>query len=232
MSKKSILISCEHGGNEVPEKFADLFKEASDVLLSHRGFDIGTLDVFNALNNENILFKQINPITRLLIDVNRSLYRRTLFSEFTRHLSKTVKQEILDDYYYAYRNMFENKVVEQWCNNNTVLHISLHSFASELHGKVRETDFGILYHPQREAEKSFARLLKGELKTVLPEKRVRYNYPYSGKPDGFVRHFRDLEVEKYLGIEFEMNQKFAKNTDVIDGIVKAFYNAFEKWKRE
>ena len=40
-----------------------------------------------------------------------------------------------------------------------------------------------------------------------PSLRIRRNYPYLGKADGFVTHLRRrFKSEDYIGIELEMNQ--------------------------
>jgi len=59
----------------------------------------------------------------------------------------------------------------------------------------------------------------------MPEFRIRFNYPYRGKPDGHVRYFRDREEEKYIGLELEMNQKFANDRQVHENISKAFWRS-------
>ena len=39
---------------------------------------------------------------------------------------------------------------------------------------------------------------------------MRYNYPYLGKADGFTTYLRKQFQTHYLGIEIEINQKYAK----------------------
>ncbi|MBK3517829.1 N-formylglutamate amidohydrolase [Carboxylicivirga marina] len=228
-NKKAVVLSCEHGGNEVPVEYKSLFENAKDVLNSHRGYDVGARELFDLIDSGYIVYKQSATTSRLLVDINRSLYRRTLFSEFTKVLSKAKKAQILDEYYYAFRRPFERVISQLWQKKTKVLHLSVHSFTSELSGEIRQTDFGILYNPEREEEKLFAQVWKSELKNLLPGYRVRFNYPFRGKPDGFVRYFRDIETEKYLGIEFEMNQKYAQNTELKQKIAQAFNQAVGIW---
>jgi len=229
MSEKAIVLSCEHGGCEVPDSYSHLFKKAEKTLKSHRGYDVGALELYNSINNTHIVYKQGATTTRLLVDINRSLHRRTLFSEFSKPLPQQEKEKLLDTYYYGFRKPFEEKIKALWQQNKTVLHVSVHSFTPVLNGDVRQTDFGILYNPERKAEKEFAQLWKKELNKILPHHRVRFNYPYRGKPDGHVRYFRDREETKYLGIEFELNQKHATNEKMRIGIADAFKIASALW---
>ncbi|WP_439184483.1 N-formylglutamate amidohydrolase [Carboxylicivirga taeanensis] len=229
--KKVVVVSCEHGGYDIPEHYSYLFQKAAKNLKSHRGYDIGALDLFHSIKNDHVVYKQYATTSRLLVDINRSLYRRTLFSEYTKNLTKTEKARILDEYYYAFRQPFERKLAALWQQGQIVLHLSVHSFTPALNGEVRQTDFGILYNPERESEKAFAKLWKAELNRLLPNYRVRFNYPFRGKPDGHVRYFRDREEKMYLGIEFEMNQKYAGNQNVYEQVASSFNAALDAWSK-
>lgn len=226
------VVSCEHGGNKIPSAYTELFKGAEVVLNSHRGYDLGALSLYNEmLDSHDVSFGLFTEVSRLLVDINRSTYRRTLFSEFTKLLSKAEKQEILENYYHTFRLQFKSEVTRLWTAGKKVLHLSVHSFTPELHGKIRETDFGILYHPGREQEVRFAKLWKAAINKVLPGYRVRYNYPFKGKPDGHVRAFRDMETVCYAGIEIEMNQRFADNKEVHQRLADSYAMAFEEFKK-
>ncbi|MBI9064341.1 MAG: N-formylglutamate amidohydrolase [Marinilabiliaceae bacterium] len=227
--KLAVVLSCEHGGNVIPEQYASLFKEAADVINSHRGYDIGALELYNCFKNKQVVFNQCATVSRLVVDVNRSLYRKSLFSEFTKALPASEKESILNGIYYAFRNSFKQEIYKLWEQNRTVLHLSVHSFKPELNGVIRQTDFGILYHPGRMQEKQFAKVWKSEIEKVLPGFRTRFNYPFQGKPDGHVRFFRDKESEKYLGLEFEMNQKYAGQTNIYKVLTVAFENTLNQF---
>lgn len=228
-TRKAVVLSCEHASNNIPSHLKKVFTKAEEALQTHRAFDLGALELFELMNSGYIAHKKSATVSRLLVDVNRSLYRRTLFSEFTKHLTKVEKEQILNDYYYTFRDSFEREVRNLWQQDKIVLHLSVHSFTPNLKGEIRHTDFGILYNPERKEEKFFAKMWKTELNKLLPDYRVRFNYPFRGKPDGFVRHFRDMESENYLGIEFEMNQKFAGDLEVKKRIALSLNRVIDNW---
>ena len=223
MKNKMVLtLTCEHGGNEVPEQYAGYFKDAAGILQTHRGYDIGALELFQTLCELNHDYSIYSTTTRLLIDLNRSLHRKTLFSEFTIDLDATIKQEILDKYYHPYRNSYLKKIEGLINNNNKVIQLSVHSFTPVLNGVERNTDIGVLYHPGRPSEVNFARVFKSALMQYLPHLKIRFNYPYLGKPDGHVAFFRKIySDEQYEGIELELNQMHAFNEQIYTGIKKA-----------
>ena len=44
-----LILTCEHGGNEIPTKYANYFDKHQAILKTHRGFDLGALDYFKHL---------------------------------------------------------------------------------------------------------------------------------------------------------------------------------------
>lgn len=207
-----VLFTAEHAGNKVPKEYKHLFKSFSSLLQTHCGLDIGTWYLVENLENKIVgntkLFR--TDITRLLVDVNRSLWRKTLFSEVTKTLPNIEKEKILEKYYYAYRQPIYDFVKRKMAGGYKIIHIAVHSFTPNLKGEERNTDIGLLYNPERANENNFCKNFKNTLNAGSPQWRARFNYPYRGKPDGLTAHFRKYYPDrKYLGIELELNQKYA-----------------------
>ena len=204
-----LVITCEHGGNEIPEKFHTLFSD-KEILNTHRGYDLGALDVFNALKHLAI-YTNYSTTSRLFIELNRSLWHKNLFSEFTKKLSFIEKEHLIKSYYEVYRNRVENQIKALITKKNKVIHLSIHSFTPILNNDVRNCDIGLLYDSSNLHEKNIAIQLKASLHNINPKWHVRFNYPYLGKADGFTTYLRKTFTENYVGIEIELNQKFSKN---------------------
>ena len=92
-----ILLTCEHAGNRIPIKYKKYFNNSNKLLNSHRGYDIGAYKLFKKLSPLSD-FSKHTLISRLLIDYNRSLDNKNLFSELTKNLSKEIKEEIINNY--------------------------------------------------------------------------------------------------------------------------------------
>jgi predicted N-formylglutamate amidohydrolase len=101
-----------------------------------------------------------------------------------------------------------------------VLHVSVHSFTPNLNGEERQCDIGLLYDSRKLEEKEFCKQLKNELSQIDNMLNVRFNYPYLGKADGFTTYLRKQFPKHYLGIELEINQKYAKD-NVMNSKIKA-----------
>lgn len=204
----AFYITCEHGGNRIPSRYHDFFKGKEALLRTHRGYDAGALRVARELSEALAAPLLASTVSRLLVDLNRSLGHPQLFSEATRPISGELKQEILSRYYLPYRTKAETAIGQMIARGQRVIHISCHSFTPELDGEVRDADLGLLYDPARTPEAGLCRRWRVALKAYAAALRARMNYPYTGTADGFTVYLRRrFPAQSYLGIEIEINQK-------------------------
>ena len=208
-----LVISCEHGGCQVPAPYAELFKGQQQVLQSHRGWDPGALKMakhFARILKAPLYF---STTTRLLVELNRSLGHPRLFSEFSQQLSMSQKETLLIQHWYPYRQAVESVIAQHIGGRRRVLHVSVHSFTPVWDGEVRATDIGLLYDPARSAEKQFCLRWRNALKQAAPDLTIHRNSPYKGTSDGFVTQLRRQHAShQYLGIELEVNQRYFLNS--------------------
>ncbi|GGG54089.1 N-formylglutamate amidohydrolase [Bizionia arctica] len=203
-----LVLTCEHGGHDIPKIYDPLFTNQQAILETHRGYDLGALDLFHYLKPLSD-FSISSTTSRLLIELNRSLHHSKLFSEFSKTLSKEEKKQLIESYYLVYRNKVENQIKEFINTGETVLHLSVHSFTPVLNDEVRDADIGLLFDSRKTLEKQFCKIFKENLNNLKSGYRLRFNYPYLGKADGFTTYLRKQIPENYLGIELEINQKFS-----------------------
>ena len=203
----SLLFSCEHGGNRVPPRYRRLFGELHQALETHRGYDFGALRMARELSASFDAPIVASTVTRLLVDLNRSLGHRRLHAESVRHAPREVRDRIVAEHYLPYRAQTENLIRGAIARGRRVIHVAAHSFTPELNGKVRTADVGLLYDPGRAGERRTSARWKAALLDALPHLRVRRNYPYSGTDDGFMPFLRSrFRPSAYIGIEIEINQ--------------------------
>jgi predicted N-formylglutamate amidohydrolase len=148
-----------------------------------------------------------STVSRLVVDLNRSLGNPRVFSAATRAAPADIRAAIVEQHYRPYRAQVERIVTQSVSRGRRVIHISSHSFTADLDGKARRADVGLLYHPGRRGEVLMCGRWKASLADFAPELRVRRNYPYAGKGDGLTAHLRRrFPPGKYVGIELEVNQ--------------------------
>ncbi|WP_019038780.1 N-formylglutamate amidohydrolase [Psychroflexus tropicus] len=201
-----LFLTCEHASNALPLEFISWFKKEKDRLNTHEGYDIGAFDVYEVLKDLSF-FNTHYPWSRLLIEVNRSLHHSQLFSNVSKAFDEDMKQRLIFEYYQRYRNHIQQHINKTIEGKHVVLHVSIHSFTPVLSSVERQAEIGILYDPHRPKERDFAKQLQAELKLRLVGYRIRLNYPYLGKSDGFTTSLRKIFPSNYLGIELEINQK-------------------------
>lgn len=204
----ALIITCEHGGNQVPAPYRHLFRNCGTLLESHRGFDPGTLVIARTLARTFGAPLLFSTVSRLVVDLNRSIGHRHLHTEAIRRLPAAMRQEIIERYYHPYRTEAERLVAQGIAQRGRVIHISCHSFTNNLDGVVRDADIGLLYDPVRQGESALCANWKSALKVAAPNLVVRRNFPYEGRNDGFTTALRrTFPSDVYLGIELELNQR-------------------------
>ena len=193
----------------MPRAFAGLFAGLDGLLDSHRGWDPGALPLGRQLARAFSAPFHASTTTRLLVDLNRSIGHRQLFSEITRVLTPAERARIVANHYRPHRDRVEGDIARRIAGAEAVIHIASHSFTPVLHGVVRRADVAWLYDPRRVREAALAQRWMVELARRSPDLRLRRNYPYQGRGDGLTTLLRKrFSGETYLGIELEVNQRF------------------------
>jgi predicted N-formylglutamate amidohydrolase len=208
----ALVITCEHGGKRIPAPYQELFRAHHALLDTHRGYDPGALLMARILAKAFAAPLVASTVSRLLVDLNRSLGHPRLHFEAVRNRPAEAREQILQHHYRPYREEAERLVRQAIAKHGRVIHLSCHSFTPELDGKVRGADIGLLYDPARPGEVDLCQRWQASLMGCAPDLIVRRNYPYAGKGDGLTAWFRQrLPPSAYVGVELEVNQKHVFN---------------------
>lgn len=140
-----LIITCEHGGNDIPHPYRHLFTGKRNLLDSHKGHDLGALSMARTMAKRFDAPLYAATRSRLLIDLNRSIGNPALFSEITRSLAPKEKEAMINTYYSPHRTRIRHAVGTAIHAGEKVLHIAVHSFSPLLKGRVRY--FGIALRP-------------------------------------------------------------------------------------
>lgn len=196
------LFTCEHGGCEVPDEYRPLL--AGAPLASHCGWDPGALEVFAALAGAHADAAYAATVTRLLVDLNRSLHNPRVWSPWTRRLTAAERERVAARWWRPWRAEVAG-VVAGWLESGAgAVHVAVHSFAPVLGGLRRTADIGLLYDPAHDGERDLCAAWRSLL--AAGGWRVRLNYPYRGASDGHTTALRRRFGNAYAGIELELNQ--------------------------
>jgi len=204
----TLILTCEHGGNRIPPRYAALFRRAKRVLDSHRGYDPGSLELARLLARQLRAPLVYSTVSRLLIELNRSPRHPRLFSEFSRPLDAEARDELMQRYYHSYRRRVCELVERSMRGGSTVMHVGVHTFTPVMKGERRTADVGLLYDPARRVERRLADRWLDALRRLRPELKLRRNYPYRGTSDGLTTMLRRQFGSRYAGVELEVNQSW------------------------
>ncbi len=216
MNLEAIVLSCEHGGNQVPPRYRFAFEtpRAAKALQSHRGYDLGALFIAESLAKRFRVRLIGSHVSRLVVDLNRSPGHPRLLSEFMSGLDGAEREKVLRKHYFPHRERVESEIRRHVAKGRTTLHVGIHSFTPRLGGNTRRADLGLLYDPKRAQEKELCVAWRRSIRAHAPELRVRRNYPYRGDADGLTTTLRRVFApDSYLGIELELNQALLTRAD-------------------
>ena len=159
---RTVVVSAEHGGLQVPEPYRSLFADRAALLASHRGWDPGTTDLAGKLAAALQGRLHVARVTRLLVDLNRSPSHPRVFSEVTRALPREERERLLEEFHTPHRTRVRDEVASAIREGRTVLHLGVHSFTPVLDGEVRAAELALLYDPTRPAEAALAGAWAGD----------------------------------------------------------------------
>lgn len=225
MSRKDLLVTCEHASRDVPRRFEAAFKtaDAKRALNSHRGYDIGARELARTLGKHSNFGLIEGKLTRLLIDLNRTRKHPALFSPFSKRLPDEARRELLN-FHEQHTRLVEDSVRNS-AKEERVYHLGVHSFTPVLDGKVRPTDIGLLYDPKRRGEAEWVRILAHDLR-ARTDLRVHLNRPYRGVSDGLTAHLRKkFSDARYVGVELEINQRLLRTKSALHEMKKLLEGA-------
>lgn len=200
----TILISCEHGGNQIPIRYRSLFNEAS--LQEYVAWDEGALDVAFTLAEKLDVPCFTHQTSRLLVDVDLPLGNSALFTLGSAFLSDADKQSILERYYFPYRLRIENTIA---MSDKPLLHLSVHT------AQVQTVDLVIKFDGSRMLEKECAMLLIDTIRNAPFSFEVNLQEIVTSEEDSFVHYLRTrFDDEAYAGLTVIINTSLTRSENI------------------
>jgi len=232
------LVTCEHGSSQVPRSLASHFsaQESDTRFLCMDGFDIGARQVARHFAKRLACASVEAKYSPVVIDCNRPVTNRLLFSPLARQLPQEVRHSLIQEVHGVHQKRIRAIIDHQQRCGEQTIHLAIHSFAPFEPGRVpsesnrrcdwaRRTDLGLLYDPSRSLERDLCAHWYDSLFDRLPMIRVRRNYPMRGTREGLTQTLRRVyPPDSYLGIELQMNQAWCArelsiSRHVLDGII-------------
>ena len=225
-SSKQVLVSCEHASNRLP----DGMETPNGLLDLHIAWDPGALPIAERLARMFGAPLHAGEYSRLVVDLNRTVGNSRLVRRvsdghkipFNQGLDAAQIRHRVEQYYLPYRNAVSEGVSRIIEEQGRCVHLCIHTYTPRLGDRVRGNDIGLLYDPHHQPEASLVR----ELRNALVDRTglvVWLNRPYQGTADGILPRIREQHpAERFVGIELEVNQKYADRPRELAEIADAF----------
>lgn len=206
-----LVLTCEHASSALPPGFDP--GVPTTVLASHLGWDPGALDVARVVAARLGVDLIAGEWSRLYVDLNRTASEPGAVPAEScgtaipgnRDLDPVERERRIATTHVPYRQRVMTAVVRAVAASGVCVHVSVHSFTPELHGKARPFDAGVLYDPARPLEVAVSDALLAGLRAR--GRTARPNEPYLGTDDGLTTWLRTcFDATAYAGIEVELNQ--------------------------
>ena len=220
-----VMVTCEHASNRLPAGFT-LDPRLHDL---HIAWDPGALPIARSLARRFDAPLWQGRYSRLIADLNRTVGNRMLMRAvsdghpipFNQRLSAAAIAERIEKYYDPYRDGVIAEADALIARHGRCVHISVHTFTPVLAGAVRGNDIGLLHDPAWGIERAVSSELRASLDRTTPYV-TWFNRPYSGTADGILPAMRRRYSEdQFVGIELEINQKYADTPAELRRIAKA-----------
>lgn len=221
----AILLTCEHATFYIPREYRSWYATERSVLRTHEGIDFGARWLARQLQLSLKASLFSASVSRLLVDLNRSIDHPQLFSRFVPQ-DDLLRQELLARYYHPYRTAVKDWVQSQLATK-LVVHFGIHSFTPTFPGSDRNFDLGLLYDPANLLEASLVREIEA-LIHAGGNFALRHNQPYLGTDDGLTTELRKSFGGRYGGIEIELNQRLVDDRDKMQALATLLPVAIEQ----
>lgn len=199
----AIIITCEHGGNQIPLRFRTAFS-LEDVGTIEEAWDPGALDMALSLSQLLDVPCFSHQTSHALVNVNHSLGHEQLFSLASARLSDADKQLILERYYFPYRLRVESAIAMA---EKPVLHISIHTVTEGAF------DMMLYYRSDRSLEMETATKLHALLSSANDTISYRLHDQANAEHDSFIKYLRTrFQEEEYAGLTFVVKSTLAEET--------------------
>ncbi|MDC0073645.1 N-formylglutamate amidohydrolase [Alphaproteobacteria bacterium] len=186
--KNRALLMCDHGGNFIPEYYANLGLN-KQTISSHIAIDIGAAKVTEYISFRLDIPAIVSNFSRLYIDLNRIPGSPGSIPDVSNQVTVPGNQNIsekekllrLNSSFIPYHS--KAKQMFDYAENlyEKISYISIHSFTPNLNGKDRPWHIGVLYGEDNAMAMEFIEILSENEKI-----KIGLNKPYSAvDPRGY-----------------------------------------------
>lgn len=216
-----LIFSCEHATCTIPEAFKETLRHDTDLITSPKGWDLGSLNLAQALAMKFRTPLVHCEISRLIIDCYLQEENPERWSTVSHKLSEAQRDKLHDRQLVPHLTTLRQRITTELERNDSVAHVSVHTFDPSEHPDLHVS---LLFSEGKVGESTLALAWQENIRQALPELKVRPNEKfYPDQTKTLLDTFRgEWSSDRYLGLEIQVsNQMFLEGAPLRWDKVKA-----------
>ena len=201
------IFSCEHATCAVPEAYKEVLGSEQERITSPEGWDLGALNLAQALAMKFRTTLVHSEITRLILDCYLQDGNEKRWSDCSMKLTEVQREKLHERQYVPHLTSLRQRISTELERHSSVLHVSVHTFDPELHPDLH---ISLLYSEGRVGESSLALHWLRNMQERLPELNIAGNqvfYPEQTKTILDTLR-KERSSAEYQGIELQVSNRF------------------------
>lgn len=201
------IFSCEHATCAVPDAYKEALSSDHERITSPEGWDLGALNLAQALAMKFRTPLMHCEISRLIIDCYLQEGCDQRWSDLSMKLIEGQREKLHERQYVPHLSALRHRIDTELHRNPSLLHVSVHTFDPQLHPDVHVC---LLYSEGRVGESTLALNWLEAMRQRLPELNITGNevfYPEQTKTILDILR-KERSSAEYQGIELQVSNEF------------------------
>jgi len=202
------IFSCEHATCAVPDAYKEALSQDTERITSPEGWDLGALNLAQALSMKFRTPLVHCEITRLIVDCYLQESMPERWSDLSMKLTEAQREKLHERQVVPHLSALRQRISTELERNASVLHVSVHTFDPALHPDLHVS---LLYSEGRVGESSLALQWLQAMQEKLPALSIKGNQTFYPEQTKTILDTlrKERSSAQYQGIELQVsNQMF------------------------
>lgn len=200
------IFSCEHATCAVPDAFKEVLSEDMELITSSEGWDLGALNLAQALAMKFRTPLMHCGISRLIIDCHLQESTPERWSAISMKLTEAQREKLHERQVVPHLSALRQRISNELERHASLLHVSVHTFDPLRHPDLHVS---LLYSEGRVGESSLALHWLQAMQERLPTLTIRGNQTFYPEQTKTILDTlrKERSSAQYQGIELQVSNQ-------------------------